>query len=1274
MKYRDLFELHPIQSVIQLEWADDRAKALQLVRDFVVTPQLADMLSRVALPQMSKRKGLDGKGIFVVGHYGTGKSHVMSYLSALAEHADAPSHVRPGSIGSAALAEFAGTYLVQRCEIAASKMDLYGIVTGQLAALAKKAGVPFVFSAQHEIFNVKHEFARFLAAVQAKHPGKRVLLVIDELLHYLEVRNDQDLVLDFSILQALGEFSDGNDFLFIAGLQRSLFQNTRFNGIASELNRFRQRYADFVIDSQGVEQLVETYLFEKTGDQKARIREVLLAHKDLFENLGPRIDKFTALFPAHPDFLDEFEHVSVVERREILKVLSIEAQALLDLDFDPQRPALITSDRYWSHVAGDHGLDANHAVHRVKANVKALDAKIAEAKLPDEDKALAHRLVHALAVHRLTTPNINDAVGLGAEQLKQRLLPFCALPMRDGKLLTGKVKVLLDRTIDVANGQFLSATPDRSQYYIDPFKITDYPAEVRADSRTTSRQKVEGYFRQLLLKQLELDAEQPVGDGRLWNYRLPWSECNAERPGWLFFGAPGARSTAKPPKDFYLFLLPSPRIQGVAESAFPDSDDEAYFLFEGFPTARREQSDDVLQAAADGEVPETFLDNLWLYAAARERAIIMAKDKDAATALSKIAKEYEDLLSADLAGHIGTWLTVRFRGTTQTLRKWLEQTAPLLLRDPFAKQFRQVASDLMAPHFAEKYPGYPRFAKQVNEAERPQAAAAAIEMLCEVGLGKTGTDQGRSVLAGLGLWKADRFDPTDSPWRALVREKLAALNPGQFVNSGDLFEKREDRDFMVGAPIEAEWLHVVLVAGVRHADLIIVGKANARYDAGDLRKLYDDVRTFREVTKICQPTPFPLEAWRRIFQLLGLNEGLLAHDDNRDKAARALCDDVAKRLQALVELRQRIQGRWPLAAQDGRATAVEPTSLDALKPVLESLQSFTSKARMLTLRMTLPEIEAFGADLGTVAAIQSLADFVRDHQQRLGAVERLLGMLANRALEFEDVAAALRETLRGLYDDPTAFPAEREAARKLLDTACQKGVKAYRDLHKARRLTKEEDKRKQAVIGSRRWRELRVLTGVKLLPAAAYHNLERLADTLKLFRDYADDALLQSPTTTSPHDGFDPRNESSTPAARELDQLETQAASLHASWIDHLLTNLADPSCQESLRALKPDEYTLVRKFRESRELPTHEGDLDRLVQVLNTLFDGLQMRIVDPSEFVATVLDLELPLRVSEVQVRFAGWLKDLVGPDDPSHLRIAVASLAAVPAAERVTETEAA
>ena len=87
MRYVDLIQFNPIESVIQLRDADSSTGAQRLVDTFVVSEEMADKLIGVVLPQLQLEPPADNKGVLIVGNYGSGKSHLLSVLSAVAEDA-----------------------------------------------------------------------------------------------------------------------------------------------------------------------------------------------------------------------------------------------------------------------------------------------------------------------------------------------------------------------------------------------------------------------------------------------------------------------------------------------------------------------------------------------------------------------------------------------------------------------------------------------------------------------------------------------------------------------------------------------------------------------------------------------------------------------------------------------------------------------------------------------------------------------------------------------------------------------------------------------------------------------------------------------------------------------------------------------------------------------------------------------------------------------------------------------------------------------------------
>ena len=1248
MQYDELFTLHPIETVIQIDAADKKSEAKRLVETFVITPSLGEAITEVALPQLDFENAAEGKGIFVVGNYGTGKSHLMSFLSILAEDAAYLPNVC-GSEWQEKLAAFAGKYRVKRCQIAGSTMNLYEIVAEQLTQLAQGCGFAFAFADQRKVVNVKTEFTRFLVAFDAAQPGKGVLLIVDELLHFLQSRNDPDLVLDLSVLQALGEFSSGSRFVFMAGLQQSLFNNPRFHNVATDLNRVKQRFYDFVIDSKGVAELIEQYLFQKDAAQRDRIKALLMTQAKLFEVVGPEIDQFVRLFPAHPSFIAEFERVFVVERREILTVLSKEARALAGGVVDENKLDLITADKYWHHIERDQGLNANSGVRQVKQNVATLKARVQAEFGPSEDKAGTERLIEALAVNRLTTPNLTDEVGLTPEDLKNRLLWRTPIPMTSAPFLTSAAKRLLDNTRKASNGQFLAVSESSGQYFIDPKRVKDYDQEVDTDAATLGKSVVQRYLNEMVTRALLLDNEAPVLENRLWDYDLLWTDHNVERPGWLCFGIPTERSTAKPPRDFYVFLLPSERITGQRETLTAEPD-EIYAFFEDFPPAKSDEKSPL----SDSD-PDSFLDTLRKYAAAREREAT-CRPGDERTAFKSIADRLLRTLAPAFADNAGEWMSVMWNGQRKKLSAWVLDLDPSKAQAQFRSKFDGIAQVMFTQHFQNKYPNYPTFSIKIQEGTRKQNATAALEIICKEGL--LSTQQGKAVLTALGLYQDDTPTPDQSPWLAVIRQRLQQIGPGKNLNHSDLFERRDNKDWWAGEGIEAEWLHVVLAAGLAAGDLIVVGLQQRRYDATSLREFYQEVKTFDQIIHVARPSGIPLEEWRRLFDAFALKKGTLANASTYDDAIRDFGTAVAGRVSALVTQEQALKTPLPFIRPDVQDSILSRLGLfGEVKSVLETaLVPINSKAKMQNLRLTLPEIDALAERLRTCAALASVLEFTQAHGEALSAVQRLEGVLGQASPDFITRRDALEASLNAVYADPPLLASQSVALTTDVQTVVTAALKAYHEMHRRYRLDKDGDKRKAALSGSVALKQLNKLTHVESLNAAKLEEWRQQFNALRFCAGCSDGELLKDALSLCPHCHFDPRTLPTGPssAADLLARCESGLTQLHADWTQKLVSEISDPSVIATLSALSPAEFEAVNKFLAERALPADVGDT--FLRAVNTALKGLKVRPVKLSEFGRHVLGDGTSLKPADLSERFNAWLKAQVGDDDPSAVRFVV------------------
>ncbi len=131
MKYDELITFQPIESIIQLRDAGKDVSARKHVETYVISQEMAQRLSDVVMPQLQYDTPYDNKGLLIVGNYGTGKSHLLSVISSIAENGDFQPLLTNEQVKKAATS-IAGKFKVIRLEIGSTEMGLREIITTAL--------------------------------------------------------------------------------------------------------------------------------------------------------------------------------------------------------------------------------------------------------------------------------------------------------------------------------------------------------------------------------------------------------------------------------------------------------------------------------------------------------------------------------------------------------------------------------------------------------------------------------------------------------------------------------------------------------------------------------------------------------------------------------------------------------------------------------------------------------------------------------------------------------------------------------------------------------------------------------------------------------------------------------------------------------------------------------------------------------------------------------------------------------------------------------------
>ena len=569
MRYGDLIQFQPIESVIQLRDADRATAARQLVETYVFSEEMAEKLVGLVIPQLQFDQPADNKGLLIVGNYGTGKSHLLAVISAVAENADLATSLNNTVVADAA-SKISGQFKVVRTEIGATTMSLRDILVAELEENLEAIGVTFSFPDADQVINSKRSFEEMMAAFHQEFPDQGLILVVDELLDYLRTRKDQELVLDLNFLREIGEVCKDLRFRFVAGVQEAIFDSPRFTFVADSVRRVKDRFEQILIVRKDVKFVVAERLLKKSGEQQAKIREYLTRFSKFYGDMNERMDEFVRLFPVHPEYVDAFEQVTAVEKREVLRTLSLAMKNRLSRSLPEDQPGLIAYDSYWTNLRENPSFRAIPDIRQVIDCSQVLESRIQQAFTRPAYKPMALRLIHALSVHRLTTGDIHATVGATAAELRDGLCLYQPgiddLGGDPADDLLSQVETVLREIRRTVNGQFISSNPDNGQFYLDLAKTDDFDAliETRAESLDVSQ--LDRYYYEALKRVMECTDQTYVTGYRIWQHELEWPERKAARQGYLFFGAPNERSTAIPPRGLFISISSSLSIDRTSKT------------------------------------------------------------------------------------------------------------------------------------------------------------------------------------------------------------------------------------------------------------------------------------------------------------------------------------------------------------------------------------------------------------------------------------------------------------------------------------------------------------------------------------------------------------------------------------------------------------------------------------------------------------------------------------------------------------------------------------
>lgn len=1223
MKYSDIINFSPIETIIQLKEASDKDKAKSLVESYVMSDQMAEKLEGTIINELQFDEVVDNKGVLIVGNYGTGKSHLMSVISSIANDRVNLDYLKNESFAKA-IERVAGKFEVVRIEIGASENSLRNIIVSELERDLEERGIIYKFPDATTITSNKPSLQAMMAAFEEQYPEKGYLLVIDELLDYLRTRKEHDLMLDLGFLREVGEFIKNSRFRLICGIQEQLFENPAFSFVSKSLNRVKDRFEQVIIRKEDTAFVVAERILGKTPEQKAKVREHLLPYCSLYSEMSERLEDFVELYPIHPSYIDTFNKVYIAEKREVLKTISITVKKLLNEEIPEEAPGIVSFDSYWNFIKDNYARKSEAEIKEVMDKSAVLEDKIARSFPKKAYKPMALQIINALSVHRLTTSGIDVRIGLTAENLKDELCLFINnMPEMEPEFLLSMIQTVLKDIISLVSGQFIEFNNDNGQYFLDLKKDIDYDAKISQRADMLSDDDLNRYYYTVVYDCLEWDEEQYVPNFQIYEYLLNWDSHNIFRRGYLFMGVPQGRSTAEPPRDFYINILPP---YGDSKVTNENNADEVMFQFKG---------------------NDVFDNALRLYAGALSMKEL-AGDQNTKRIYSDKAQKLRKILLNWLNENKNTAFNIIYKGISKQLMQITHGKSKNISN--FKDVIDLSASICLDEYFTSIYPKFPVMKSKVTQSNQADVIQRAIK--CFAG---QRTMDSIAFLESFNLIENSKISVANSKYAMNLVKQLENLPPQGVINYSDIVVQRYDEYFDKTFNINIEYFSVVLLALVYCGKATLTLKNGVQLTASNLDTLprlgVVDIYEFKYLGK---PKEGSIEELKRLFEILDISTGLLVNATEMEKGLEKALEKTKKVSEEALECKRMLNDNFKLWGEELIQSHITNNYLAKIEKLMNEFVNFKIKyntvAKLRNFTMAMEELDEIEEAIKCIKVVKSYTYFKNECGSIVNYISnietlKLPEKLAKDIDNAKDIFRKKRDEIKDSLDTESAISEVLSELTRVKDNY----IEIYFNLHNKARLGVNSKEKKSTILTGRLLANLKKLASIdSIFQVGKLRDIEKELSNLIVCYELTSIELKDSHICN--HCKMD-INTSAISASDKLNSLELQLNNLYEEWTNILINSLEDPLILDNKKLLTKDQQEVIDGVIINKALPEVIDTF--FVQTFNILFSELDKVTINIDELESMILSMG-PCTVSELKIKLNKFVDNIAKGKDINKLRI--------------------
>lgn len=1223
MKYSELIQFEPLNEVVKFNRLSEEEYRKNLVKTYVFSKAYEDTIIPEVCKNLDYTASYDTFGLQIVGTYGTGKSHLMSLISLVAENADYLPLVQ-NEKAAQVLKNIAGKYKIIRFELGSTE-ELWSLICHQIDIKFREWGISYSIAADTKPDMYKDKLLRMMAQFEAAFPDKGLMIVIDEMLSYLRGRSGTaDLNRDLAVLQALGEMSDHSKFRMIYGVQERIYTAAEFQFAAKMLNQVSQRYRQIEITKQDVQFVTEQRILKKTDAQKQAVRKHLSKFTEFFTDIHANLETYVNLFPVNPSFFENFQQIKIAKsQREILKTLSQKFEKIANLEMPEDCPGLICYDSYWEDMQAAQ-MQSYADVRRVTEIMQTIHQKIDDnfTGIRAKKAPLAHRIANACGI-RILQDSLEKTNGTNVENLVDDLC-YLDAGCISREFLIDTMNVTASQIVTATVGQYFEKNDTNQEYHIRVEGGVNYEQKIKDFVDTMSADNKDSHFFDYLAEMLTIDVEQYRREFKIYQHRIDWNTHKVMLDGYIFMGNPAERSTTHPEQNFYIYFMPIFNKENIKHGDEPDS---VFFHMEHY-------SDELKQLVE-------------LYAACE--ALIASVDSSQKPFYQQFRKQYEDKLKPVFNRDFVQCTEVYYQGEKQNI------TPQMLTGASKDQVVDSIASLLLEDYFCDKLPNYPKFTLLKGVLTNTNRADNVRRARMKIANPTQSNHEGEAILAGLGLLQENQLSIEGSIYALSIKKKLEDKGQGQVLNRDEVlyrFYRDWENDWRsLDYHIESDLEFLALATLVAVGEIEIDYPGGKNINAANLREIVDlPFDSFYSFSHVRRPKGLNLAAVRELFVgITGIDKTsqLQNPDIYLDLVSQAKAI-AANSVKCSHELGNGIYLGEVEIIGESEASTIK-SQLTALAGLCDRIPSYASypKMRNLPQEWTAEVLHNQFKAKDHIARIKQAIKFKDEFLSRINYLNEALKYMTSDDMKrlTESVLAKISQVVADMNNESTVSAYKAE-----LDDIITQYANWYFGEYQRMHITEIEDTEKRRILNDNNKKVCDAVCGADygkgfFSVATQYSEWQKKMNSLTVVPSYITPEYIKK----TPNVGFDPKDFQGKQLPK-LSDLKEELDGITNSIDETLHQILSDKELLVNKDVLDDSQQGLLLRFDGGEELsPANAG---RLVEIVVKLHEGIHRIPITMDDIRTRVLNR--PMTPSDAVKAFKDYIKSLIGDGQEDNTRI--------------------